>query len=84
MEPFTSPMNVVGFTVWLLMLLLNANEPQDVPELVDTEEESEDPLAVIVHSMNGAVHDAESILRDTLHTYRFCTTFTYLEDDVGF
>lgn len=84
MDPFTSPMNVVAFTVWLLMLLLNAYESHYVPVFVDIDEECDDPLSAIVHSKHGSNHDAESIMRDTLHNYRLCTSFSCFDDDIGF
>lgn len=84
MDPLTTPTNVVAITVWLLTLILNATETHDVPMLDDSDEYCEDPLASIVHGLEGSVQDTESILRETLHNYRLCTTYSYFDEDVGF
>jgi hypothetical protein len=61
MDPFTTPTNVVAITVWLLTFILNATEAHDVPMLEDSEEDCEDPLASIVHGLEGSV-------QNTLHS----------------
>lgn len=84
MEPSTTPMDVVAVTMWLLLFLLNRNEAHKFPQLLESEEESEDTLADLVHIMRGSVHDAESMLQNTLHTYRVYTTFMFFDDDLGY
>lgn len=84
MDPFLEPIYTVAFTSWLLTLILNLNEHQFSPTPLALEEEEEDPLTAIVFGQDSHVADSQSFLRDTLHTYRFCTLNTYFDEDVGF
>lgn len=84
MDPFESPLHTVAFTSWLLTLILNLNDVELVPPALELEEEEEDPLTAIVFGQQGHVADNQTFLRDTLHTYRFCTLNTYFDEDVGF
>ena len=84
MDPFSSPINAVTFTVWILPLILNFTESYSVPLQIESEEECDDTLSAIVSSSHRLHVDLASVMRDTLHNYRLCTSFSFFDDDVGF
>lgn len=65
-------------------MLLKVQQGLEIPLLVAPEEDDQDELSAIVHRLQDSQPDASSMLRATLHNYRLCTTFMFLEEDLGF
>lgn len=84
MDQFCTPTTVVAFTLWLLSLLLNANETLQVPLLEELEDESKDQILVIVHTIRRPVTDTLAMMTRTLHNCRFCNTLTFFDDELKF
>ncbi|KAG0572973.1 hypothetical protein KC19_VG137900 [Ceratodon purpureus] len=84
MDPFSSPLNTVAFTSWLLTLLMHLNSLHFAPAPIELEEETDNPLTAIVQGKHDHVDNTESFLRDTLYSYRVCTLYTFFDEEVGF
>lgn len=84
MDGVTNPMGSVAWTTWLVLMLLKVQQGLEIPLMVATEEDDQDELSAIVHRLQDSEPDASSMLRATLHNYRFCTAFMFLEEDLGF
>ena len=84
MDPLADPTTALAFGTWVLLMLLDVNQSLHIPNLVDVEENSFDPLSAIVHTLDNSSSDVSQMFRATLHQFRLCTPFEYLEDRLGF
>lgn len=85
MDTFMQPDSLFAFTAWLLLQLLH--EPQYANYMsmsADSEEEGKDPFSVVVGTLMGSIHDANTLFSVGLNNYRFCTMFTMFDEDLGF
>lgn len=84
MDKLAEPGNIIAFNLWLLLLLLNSMEAPILPLLLEPDEDEEDPVAALVEDVEGRFHDAQNQMRATLHHFRLCIAFNFLDEDLGF
>jgi hypothetical protein len=80
---FDQPVEVVSFSMALLILLLKSYEEVEglsFPMAVVTDDSNDDMNDVIV----GGEGVLASISATTLHTYRLCHLFCFFNEDLGY
>ena len=84
MHPLADPDAAIAFSVWLLLLLLRANEAPHLPALVEGEDEEDNPLLTIAGTRGGEIHDPHTDMRATLNHFRLFLSFNFLDKDIGY
>ncbi|KAG0574644.1 hypothetical protein KC19_VG279400 [Ceratodon purpureus] len=84
MERVFDPTTAITFSVWLLLLLFNNKDAAALPELIASDTVEEDPFVAIVENLDDHFNDAHNQMRATLHHFRLCLSYNFLDEDVGY
>lgn len=84
MDTFVEPGKAIAFSMWLLLLLLNNTENRVSLLLLETDEDDEDRLLAMAENVQAGFLDAQNEMRATLHHFRLCIAFNFLDEELGF
>ena len=87
MDDLNNNWNAVTFVLWMLSLILDANDSLYVPLLPDDDDEDGDGgeyLVPLLDDDDTPVFDILSLMSHTLHTYRMCLPFAVLPTKVSY
>ena len=84
MDEFCTSTTMVAFMLWLLSILLNTNDTEQMPLIEECNNDGHEALPSIVDSGQCPVTNTVALMMNTLHNFRLCTAFIFLDDDLAF
>ena len=84
MEPLREPGIAIAFNMDMLLLLLTNTENRVPPLWMDIEEKDDDCLRQLDENVQVGFINAHNELCSTLHHFRLCVAFNFLDEDLGF
>lgn len=84
MDPLEMPGNVVAFTLWVMLLILNNIEGPALLQYSEVDDDEDSTLQALAQNVDEGLLDAKNEITATLHHFRLCLVCNFLDEDLGF